>query len=167
MLPPLNRTFGSSDAPDNSSKMISNEKDVHLVAYVSLKEERWIRARNLIIAFFWLLCILAIVGASEYDSENYTVLYALAVFQLFLILLFSLCVLKVLICSGPGEGNGRRHHVDQSRLRAFYFQRAGSAGVKAELECHSRFFFCFCQVNERVIIVCSCCSHTGWVCPAA
>lgn len=98
---------------------------VHPVVYLRLKEEKWITARNVVIGLYWLLSALIIVSGSRGASyENYKVLYAcffsILVLELCLVLLFSLCILRVLVWSGPGEGTGRRHHLDQSKLRAFY-----------------------------------------------
>lgn len=93
---------------------------VHAVAYLRLKEEKWIRARNLAIASFWLFYVLMIGTAFLHDVENYTFRYSLTVVQLVLNLLFSLCIIRTLICSRPGEGNERRPRVDQSKLKVIY-----------------------------------------------
>lgn len=93
---------------------------VHPVTYLRLKEEKWIRARNLAISSFWLFYSLVIVHAFVHERANYAFLYALTVLQLVLIFLFSLSVIRALICSRPREGTERRPHVDQAKLRAFY-----------------------------------------------
>lgn len=94
---------------------------VHPLTYLSLKGRRWIRARNVTISFVWLLSILMIINIFQLRSnDKYLVAIIPVAFTLFPVLVFCLSVLRVLIRSGPGEGNGGRQLIDQSKLRAFY-----------------------------------------------
>ena len=92
---------------------------VHPIIYLSLKGERGVRVRNIIIGCVWLLSIggsclvhLAIVSS--------ILNICLSIFSLILISLCNLSVLCVLIHPGPGEQGGDRERVDQSKKRAFY-----------------------------------------------
>ena len=93
---------------------------VHPVTYLSLKKEKWVRIRNIIIGCMWLMCI---VGTTLFnmDSKFLTILNYCVGSLIFIIVSFcSLSVLCVLIRPGPGEGGGGRQQVDQSKLRAYY-----------------------------------------------
>lgn len=92
---------------------------VHPVTYQSLKGQRWVRAKNIVIASVWLLSFLVTAIGLLGDSDiSQFVTYLILAFELFLIAAFSLSVLWVLIRPGPGAGG--KQHIDRSKLRAFY-----------------------------------------------
>ena len=75
---------------------------IHPVIYLSLRGERGIRIRNIVIGFVWLL---SSVGISLMISDDVSlVMYFCAlIFCLTVVALCSLSVLCVLICLGPGK----------------------------------------------------------------
>lgn len=87
---------------------------VHPITYLSLKRERGIRIRNIIIGCVWLLCI---VGTG---LLNINFSFLLLIFSLIVVSFCSISVLCTLIRPGPGERGGDRARVDQSKQRAFY-----------------------------------------------
>lgn len=92
---------------------------VHPITYRALKEQRGVRARNVIIASAWLLAVLmTAIGLHGDLNSSYFLMYFNATFELFVIAGFSLCVLWVLIRPGPGAGG--KQQIDRSKLRAFY-----------------------------------------------
>lgn len=98
---------------------------VHPVTYRSLSGQRWVRARNVVIASAWLLSILTMAIGLQLDSNSsYFLMYLFSAVELFLIAAFSLSVLWVLIRPGPGEGARGRQHIDQPKVRAFYIVTA-------------------------------------------
>ncbi len=90
---------------------------VHPVTYLSLKRERGIRIRNIIIGCVWLICF---VGTGVVMLENVSLYTYLCVMIITVIIVsfFSLSVLRVLIRSGPGEPGSDRDRV-QAKQRAF------------------------------------------------
>lgn len=93
---------------------------VQPVTYLSLKGEKWIRVRNVTVGFVWPLSILIrVVVFLPSNRDVYLVLFIPVLFILFLVWVFCLSTLRVLRRSGPGEGNGARRRIDQSKLRAF------------------------------------------------
>lgn len=93
---------------------------VHPITYRNLKGERWVRGRNVTIIFVWLFSILMTINIFLLRDSSMFIMYLPAVFGLCLVLVSCLSVLRVLMRSGPGEGNSGRQHVDQSKLKAFY-----------------------------------------------
>ena len=92
---------------------------VHPIIYLSLKGERGVRIRNIIIGCVWLLSIG--VTTLVYLAIVSSILnICLCIFSLVIISLCNLSVLCVLIHPGPGEQGGNRERVDQSKKRSFY-----------------------------------------------
>lgn len=92
---------------------------VHPITYLSLKNERGIRIRNIIIGCVWLLSFMM----SSLQAFKYLSLVSDAIFltsSLITICFCNLSVLKALIRPGPGENSGGRERVDQLKRRAFY-----------------------------------------------
>ena len=94
---------------------------VHPVTYLSLKKERGIRIRNIIISCVWLLSFATtgLLFLNDILSIAITSIHTLAI-VLIVVSFCSLSVLCVLIRPGPGEGGGGRQRADRSKLRAFY-----------------------------------------------
>ena len=94
---------------------------VHPITYLSLRQERGIRIRNITVVCAWLLSF-ALTGLLSAENQVLidVIFYSTMAFVLILISLCSLSVLCVLIRPGPGEGGGGREQADQSKLKAFY-----------------------------------------------
>lgn len=98
---------------------------VHPVTYLGLKNQKWIRVRNVSIGCVWLLCFANI--GSLYVGENNSMYNLINIFALsfmafkFIVVSFcSLAVLRVLIGPGPGAGGEGRRRVDRAKMRVFY-----------------------------------------------
>lgn len=92
---------------------------VHPVTYRSLKGQRWVRARNVVIASPWPLSFLmTVIGLAGDLNSSYYLMYFISGFELIFIAVFSLSILWVL--NRPGPGAGGKQHIDRSKLRAFY-----------------------------------------------
>jgi len=92
---------------------------VHPVTYLSLRNQRGIRIRNIILCFVWLLCLVGTFTIMMKDIF-YILNFCLLVSTLMIISFCNFSVLNVLIRPGPGKQGGDRERVDQSKLRAFY-----------------------------------------------
>lgn len=91
---------------------------VHPIAYLSLKNERALRFRNVIIGFVWLFCF---VGLGLTQIGVFTIMnFCFLLVSLIIVSFCSISVLCVLIRSGPRNQGGARERVDQSKQRAFY-----------------------------------------------
>ena len=90
---------------------------VHPIIYLSLKNERGIRIRNITNGCVWPLSIMEAYVFMLFNTYlNLSVLIVI----LIIIVFFSLSVLCVLTRPGPGEQGGDGGRVDQSKQRAFY-----------------------------------------------
>ena len=91
---------------------------VHPIIYLSLKNERGIRIRNISIVCVWLLSIVDLVCL----IMNMFVITDLCLLTLALTVISycSISVLRVLIHPGPGKQGKDRKTTDQSKQRAFY-----------------------------------------------
>ncbi|XP_041841213.1 uncharacterized protein LOC121639785 [Melanotaenia boesemani] len=92
---------------------------VHPIIYLSLRNERGIRIRNISIGCVWLLCF---VGMGSLMIENlFTFMdLSLLISAITIVSFCSVSVLCVLIRPGPGEQVGDRERVDPIKQRAFY-----------------------------------------------
>lgn len=92
---------------------------VHPFTYQSLRNERAIRIRNIIIVWVWLACF-AFLGSVAFEDQisKATIIYC---FVLPFFLTMSLCNLSILIVlNRPRPGDSCRQQADQSRMKAFY-----------------------------------------------
>lgn len=85
--------------------------------YLSLRNKRGIRIRNISTICAWLFSSAAM---SLVILGNLFLDWCLLILSLILISFFSLSVLHVLIHPGPGEQGAKKERVDQSKQRAFY-----------------------------------------------
>ena len=93
---------------------------VHPITYLSLRQERGIRMRNITIGCAWLLSFAG-TGFLPMDPIYMSIVYFCLIFFVLVVISFcSLSVLCVLIHPGPGEEGGGRRQLDRSKLRAFY-----------------------------------------------
>lgn len=92
---------------------------VHPITYVSLKNAKGIRMRNIAVGCSWLLCFSALGFLYIQNEAANVVSFTLAVLSLIVISFFSLSILCILIRPRPVEVGKRRQQVDQSKLRAF------------------------------------------------
>ncbi|XP_040887303.1 uncharacterized protein LOC121177152 [Toxotes jaculatrix] len=92
---------------------------VHPIIYLSLREERGIRIRNITIGCVWMFCF-AWTSVSNMNNVISIVDLCLLFFSSVVISFFSLSVLCTLIRPKPGEQSRDRQRVDQSKQRAFY-----------------------------------------------
>lgn len=90
---------------------------VHPITYLSLRNKRGIRIRNISTICAWLFSSAAM---SLVILGNLFLDWCLLILSLILISFFSLSVLHVLIHPGPGEQGAKKERVDQSKQRAFY-----------------------------------------------
>lgn len=92
---------------------------VHPTTYLSLRNERGVRIRNVTIFCVWILSFVAIVSMIT-NFASTVVDFFLLVVSLIITTFCSLSVLRVLTHRGPGERERNRERVDKSKLRAFY-----------------------------------------------
>ncbi|KAL4007925.1 hypothetical protein ACER0C_001777 [Sarotherodon galilaeus] len=94
---------------------------VHPITYMSLRNARGVRIRNICIGCVWVLS-LGMTCVKVLLPPNYktVILFCILAPSIIIISFCSLSVLCVLIRPGPGEAGGKREMVDQSKLRAFY-----------------------------------------------
>jgi len=92
---------------------------VHPITYLSLRNEKGIRIRNITVGCVWLLCF---VGLGLVTIKYYFIIgdFLLLILALTVVSFCSFSVLCVLIRSGPGKQGERKEKVDQSKQRAFY-----------------------------------------------
>lgn len=90
---------------------------IHPVTYLSLKNVKWIRIRNVSICCVWLLCIMftCLLGILRFFIPELCLMILALAFYLFC----SFSVLRVLVRPGPGEQGENKKRVDQSKHRAF------------------------------------------------
>lgn len=90
---------------------------VHPVTYLSLRNDRGTRIRNVCISCVWLLCV---VRLSLFVLKDVFLImdFCLLLISLVIMSACSLAVLRVLVRPGPGEQGGER--VSQLKRRAFY-----------------------------------------------
>ena len=94
---------------------------VHPVTYLSLKQERGVRIRDITICCAWLLCATLTSVLYIGDQVIFALIFFCSITVVLIVVSFcSLSVLCVLIRPGPGEGGGGRQQVNKSKLRAFY-----------------------------------------------
>lgn len=92
---------------------------VHPITYLSLKNDRGIRMRDVSIGCVWLLALAGV--ALTYKGILVVILnLGLLTLSLSVISFCSLSVLRVLTHPRPGDRPGSRLRPDQSKLRAFY-----------------------------------------------
>jgi len=92
---------------------------VHPIIYLSLKQERGIRIRNISTGCVWLLC--SVLTSLQTTKELFIIVnFCLLILSLIVISFFSIFVLYVLISPGPGEQNRGRQKAEQPKKRAFY-----------------------------------------------
>lgn len=91
---------------------------VHPIMYLKLRNERWIRIRNVSVGFIWLLCLVGIV----FLKVNLFIIinFCLLIVCVPAVTFCNCCVLKVLKRPGPGEQGGGRERADNAKKRAFY-----------------------------------------------
>lgn len=92
---------------------------VHPTTYLSLRNERGVRIRNVTIFCVWILSFVALVSVITNSAYN-VVDFFLLVVSLIVTTFCSLSVLRVLTHRGPGERERNRERVNKSKLRAFY-----------------------------------------------
>lgn len=92
---------------------------VHPIIYLSMRQERWIRIRNICIGCIWLLCIGGSILVTL-DTICIILMFCLLISSLIIISFCCLSVLCVLMHPGPGKQGKDRGRVDQSKQRAFY-----------------------------------------------
>lgn len=92
---------------------------VHPITYVSLKNAKGIRMRNIAVGCSWLLCFSALGFLYIQNAAANVVSFTLAVLSLIIISFCNLSILCILIRPRPVEVGERRQQVDQSKLRAF------------------------------------------------
>ncbi|XP_037832298.1 uncharacterized protein LOC119617159 [Kryptolebias marmoratus] len=91
---------------------------VHPITYLTLREKRKLRIRNIIIGCVWLLCFVGMALAVE---EHYIIMDSFVIILTVTITPFcSLSVLRVLNRSGSGGQAPWKEQVDQSKKRAFH-----------------------------------------------
>lgn len=94
---------------------------VHPITYLSLKNERGVKIRNISIVCVWLLSFVwtgLVITETQLSILNFLILFM----SITIIPFFSLSVLCVLIRPGPGEQT--RERVDRSKQRALYMMLA-------------------------------------------
>lgn len=92
---------------------------VHPIIYLSLRKEKGIRLRNIIVGCVWLLSIVEMVLMANKAFLAVSDLCLLVV-NIAVISFGSVSVLRVLNRPGPGKQTGSRNMPDQSKQRAFY-----------------------------------------------
>lgn len=92
---------------------------VHPFTYRSLRKEKAVRVRNIIIVWVWLACI-AFLGIESLEEKTLkeTIMYCLILPLFFTMSLCNLIILLVL--HRPRPGDSCRQQPDQSRMRALY-----------------------------------------------
>lgn len=86
---------------------------VHPITYVSLKNAKGIRTRNIAIGCSWLLCFSALGFLYILNEAANVMSFTLAVLSLIVISFCSFSILCILICPRPVEVGERRQQVDQ------------------------------------------------------
>ncbi|KAL4007968.1 hypothetical protein ACER0C_001820 [Sarotherodon galilaeus] len=103
---------------------------VHPITYMSLRNARGIRIRNICICFVWVLSlglsgVVILLPPIHQSAPTFCILAP----SIIIISFCSLSVLFALIRPGPGEGGRERETVEKSKLRAFYTVTAISCAV--------------------------------------
>lgn len=92
---------------------------VHPFTFMKLRGEKGLRVRNTILLCVWLICAGTIPFVFKETVFGYVcMLYVL--FSFIVEALCSLCVLRALLQSKPGELGQKRKKVDKSKRMAFY-----------------------------------------------
>ena len=91
---------------------------VHPITYLSLRNERGIRIRSIIIACAWLLSMIGMY-LMLMESVYTTLAFCLSLSSITIVSYCSLSVLRVLIRPRPGGQGNDREPIDQSKQRAF------------------------------------------------
>ena len=92
---------------------------VHPIIYLSLRRDRGVRIRNIIIGFVWLLSSVGI-SLMNLDNVSLVMYFCVIIFCLTVVVFCSLSVLCVLIRPGPGKQGEDRQRIDQTKQKAFY-----------------------------------------------
>lgn len=91
---------------------------VHPFTYRSLRKEKAIGIRNVVIVLVWLLCLVFLVTVDLKDQILRETLISCLVLPSFLII--SLCNLIILlVLKRPRPGDSRHQQVDQAKIRVF------------------------------------------------
>lgn len=93
---------------------------IHPIIYMSLKNAKGIRTRNIAVGCSWLLCFSALGFLYIRNEPANVMCLTLAILSLIIISFCSFSILCILIRPRPVEVCKRRQQVDQSKLRAFY-----------------------------------------------
>jgi len=94
---------------------------VHPVTYMRLRQKSWIRIRNIVIMFGWVMCFNSVVATEMYSFHVNTILLLASLgFGTFVVLFCCLSILWVLVRPGPGEVGRPIRQADPSKQRAFY-----------------------------------------------
>lgn len=91
----------------------------HPITYVSLKNAKGVRMRNITVGCSWLLCFSSLGFLYIHNEAANVMSFTLAVLGLIVISFCSVSILCVLIRPRPVEVGERRQQVDQSKLKAF------------------------------------------------
>ncbi|XP_078020886.1 uncharacterized protein LOC144459927 [Epinephelus lanceolatus] len=92
---------------------------IHPITYLGLRKRGGAIIRNVTIGCVWLH-FLGLFGLIIVFSNSSVPYLFVSGASIAVVSFCSLSVLCALIRSGPGEGGGGRHRVDQSKMRAFY-----------------------------------------------
>ncbi|XP_036002831.1 uncharacterized protein LOC110366644 isoform X1 [Fundulus heteroclitus] len=91
---------------------------VHPLTYLTLKDKRMVRIRNITICFVWLLCF---AGMGLAIKDNYIIMDSVIIILSIIVTPYCcLSVLWVLNHPGPGEQGTCQQRVDPLKQRAFY-----------------------------------------------
>ncbi|MEQ2233911.1 hypothetical protein ILYODFUR_026641 [Ilyodon furcidens] len=94
---------------------------VHPVIYMSFRNSRGVRIRNISIGCVWLMCFGLIIFCVDERGENVLiVVLCITVVSIVVITFCSISVLRVLISPQTGKNAGKKRRISQSKLRAFH-----------------------------------------------
>lgn len=127
---------------------------VHPLTFMRLRGETGLRIRNTVLLCVWLLC----AGTISFIGKAIVFGYVCMSFVLFSFIveaLCSLCVLRALVHSGPGELAQKREKVDKSKHLAFYNILAilGSQSLKV-LSYVLWFSFSKSSADQCYVVIC-------------
>ena len=112
-------SFDSSQLLQLPLELLASMAVVHPITYLGLKKTKGTRIRNVATGFVWILCLPAASLMSIELSGLIAISICVVAFDLIVVSLCSLRVLRVLMRPGPREESGTRWRVDQSKLRSF------------------------------------------------
>lgn len=92
---------------------------VHPIAYLGLREKRWILIRNISVTCIWLLC-LGLTSLVALNISTFPVDFSLLISSVVIISFCNLSALCSLVRPGPMD----RERVDQRKQKAFYMIEA-------------------------------------------